>query len=378
MLVGLIDKFNLVILTKGVSMQITGSLQTKRNVSYVVVSYKDENNKWKQKWLRTELDAKEAEKLGKKRKLEIEQKYVQQFKQELEENSKKELATQKSDCEILENYKNMPFLNFIEESLKEFKNQVQETTYDNWCSIFHNRITNFFTPIEELKKTNKVMNEEIERKIYYKKQLTISEISQLHIQFFYDWLYDCGLKGSTVDKFYTLFQKIFKRCVRLHILKKAENPMIDIEKPKIAPFTGQFYSPEELNQLFTIIKGNVLEVPILLASYYGLRRSEVLGLKWDAVDFKNKCLVIRHTVTKVTGVGENQVISCKDLTKTTSGYGTMPLVPEIEQLLIWHKQNIERNKELLKNQYVRQTEDYICVRETGELIKPNHFTQRIW
>ena len=55
----------------------------------------------------------------------------------------------------------------------------------------------------------------------------------------------------------------------------------------------------------------------------------------------------------------------------------MPLVPEIEELLLWHKAKIEENKKILKNQYVKQTEEYICVRETGELIKPNHFTHRI-
>lgn len=297
---------------------ITGSLQTKRDKSYVVISYKDDNKKWKQKWLPTELTAKEVKKLGKKKKEEIEQKYIEIFKNEQEENTKRELEMQKSDTDILENYKNMPFLDFIAESLKEFKNSVQETTYDNWCTIFKNRITNFFTPIEELKKQNKVMNKDIERKIYYKKQPTISEITTLQLQFFFDWVYDCGLKGSSADKFYVFYNKVFKRCIRLHIIKKSENPMQDIEKPKIAPFTGQFYSPEELNNMFSLVKGSVLEVPIFITSYYGLRRSETLGLKWDAIDFKNKCIIIRHTVTKVKGVGENQVISCKNLTKTSS------------------------------------------------------------
>lgn len=356
---------------------ITGSLQTKRNVAYVVVSYKDDNKKWKQKWIRTEMSAKDANKLGKKKELDIEKEYVEKFKKEQEENSKKKIEMQKTDTQILENYRNMPFLDFIEESLKEFKSQVEETTYDNFCSIYHGRITNFFTPIKELKQQNNVINEEIERKIYYEKQLTISEVTQIHLQFFFDWLYDCGLKGATADKYYTFYIKLFKRAVRLHIIKKSENPMQDIDKPKIAPFIGQFYSPEELNVLFEIVKGNVLEVPIKIGSMYGLRRSEIIGLKWDAVDFENKCIVIRHTVTKVKGTGENQIISCKDLTKTTSGYGTMPLVPEIEELLLKHKKQIEENKKILKNQYVRQTEEYICVRETGELIKPDHLTQRI-
>lgn len=297
---------------------ITGSLQTKRDKSYVVISYKDDNKKWKQKWLPTELTAKEVKKLGKKKKEEIEQKYIEIFKNEQEENTKRELEMQKSDTDILENYKNMPFLDFIAESLKEFKNSVQETTYDNWCTIYKNRITNFFTPIEELKKQDKVMNKDIERKIYYKKQPTVSEITTIQLQFFFDWLYDCGLKGSSADKFYVFYNKVFKRCIRLHIIKKSENPMQDIEKPKIAPFTGQFYSPEELNNMFSLIKGSVLEVPILITSYYGLRRSETLGLKWDAIDFNNKCIIIRHTVTKVKGVGENQIISCKNLTKTSS------------------------------------------------------------
>lgn len=355
---------------------ITGSLQTKRDKSYVVISYKDENKKWKQKWLPTELTAKEASKLGKKKKEEIEQKYIEIFKKQQEENEKRELEMQKSDTDILENYRNMPFLEFIEESLKEFKNSVQETTYDNWCTIFKNRITNFFTPIAELKKNNNVMNEDVERKIYFKRQLTISEVNHIHLQYFFDWTYDCGLKGSSADKFYVFYTKIFKRSVRLHIIKKSENPMQDIEKPKIAPFTGKFYSPQEINTLFDIIEGDVLEVPIKMGTVYGLRRSEILGLKWDAVDFENKCIIIRHTVTKVTGTGENQVISCKDLTKTTSGYGTMPLVPQIEELLLKHRNRIEENKRILKNQYVRQTQDYIMVSQTGELIKPNRLTHR--
>lgn len=354
---------------------ITGSLQTKRDKSYVVISYKDDNKKWKQKWLPTELTAKEAVKLGKKKKEEVEKKYIEIFKKQQEEIERKEIETQNTDTQILENYRNMPFLKFIEESLKEFKSQVEETTYDNWCNIYNGRITNFFTPIKELEEKGEVLNKEVKRKIYYTEQLTISQVSHLHFQFFNDWLYDCDLKGATVDKYYTFFTKLMKRAVRLHIIKKSENPMDEIEKPKIAPFIGQFYSPQEINVLLGIAKGSVLEVPISLATTYGLRRSEIIGLKWDAIDFENKCIIIRHTVTKVRGTGENQIISCKNLTKTTSGYGAMPLTQEIEELLLKHKRKIEENKNILKNQYIKQTQDYICVNEIGELLKPDRLTQ---
>lgn len=50
-------------------------------------------------------------------------------------------------------------------------------------------------------------------------------------------------------------------------------------------FIGNFYSETELNILFESSKGDPLELVILFASFYGLRISEVLGLKWSAFDF---------------------------------------------------------------------------------------------
>lgn len=43
-------------------------------------------------------------------------------------------------------------------------------------------------------------------------------------------------------------------------------------------FVGCAYTIEELNQLIEVSKGTVLELPILLAGFYGFRRSEICGL----------------------------------------------------------------------------------------------------
>ena len=45
---------------------------------------------------------------------------------------------------------------------------------------------------------------------------------------------------------------------------------------------------------------HIFEIPIFLGAFYGLRRSEALGLKWDAIDFQNNTITIRHTVTSVS------------------------------------------------------------------------------
>ena len=71
------------------------------------------------------------------------------------------------------------------------------------------------------------------------------------------------------------------------------NPADKVQRPKKAQFIGSFYNESELNKLFEISKGDPLELIILIATFYGLRRNEVLGLQWDSFDFKNKYLWCR-------------------------------------------------------------------------------------
>lgn len=105
----------------------------------------------------------------------------------------------------------------------------------------------------------------------------------------------------------------------------------------------------------------------------GLRRSNAIAVRWSAIDFENKFIRINHAVTKVKGRGENQEIHSKDYTKNQDII-TLPLLPEVEQKLLEQKARIEENKKFYGNAYVKQTENYICVNEIGELIKPNYVT----
>ena len=39
-----------------------------------------------------------------------------------------------------------------------------------------------------------------------------------------------------------------------------------------------------------------MQIPVILNAYYGLRLSEVLGIKWDAIDYMDKKIIIRHKI----------------------------------------------------------------------------------
>ena len=73
-----------------------------------------------------------------------------------------------------------------------------------------------------------------------------------------------------------------------------------------------FLTEEEVSELLHFLaEYNPRLVPItFMGAYYGLRRSEILGLKWDCVDFKKRLLHIRHTVVRV------KTVDASDKTKT--------------------------------------------------------------
>lgn len=81
-----------------------------------------------------------------------------------------------------------------------------------------------------------------------------------------------------------------------------------------------------------MIQGDPSEFGVIMAAFYGLRRSEIVGLKWDAVDFENKKISIQHTVVTAKVNGTVMEIA-RDKTKTKSSCRTLPLIPACEQML---------------------------------------------
>lgn len=101
------------------------------------------------------------------------------------------------------------------------------------------------------------------------------------------------------------------------------NPADRVERPKKGTFVHSFYNKEETELLLRKVKGTPLEFPATMAAYYGLRREEAVGLKWDAVDFQCKQLTIKHTVTEAIADGKRVEIA-RDTTKTKKSFRTLP------------------------------------------------------
>lgn len=101
---------------------------------------------------------------------------------------------------------------------------------------------------------------------------------------------------------------------------------------------------------------------------FGLRRSEVLGLKWDSVDFERKLITIKHTVVRYSEIIE------KDKTKTEASYRSYPLTDDIVLLLnqLREKENI--NRKLFGREYIEN--NYIFKWDNGETYKPDYISRK--
>ena len=166
------------------------------------------------------------------------------------------------------------------------------------------------------------------------------------------------------------------RCALQFAFKKGyvvNNVADRVDKPKKGLFKGSFYNEEELKKLFAYAKDTNLEFGIHMAAFYGLRREEVCGLKWDAIDFQYKTMTIKHTITEAT-VDHCFQLYMKDTTKNSSSFRTLPLSDSTISYLLSIKEKQERMKTLFGNRYNHNFDEYIYTFENGDIVRPGWVT----
>lgn len=77
-----------------------------------------------------------------------------------------------------------------------------------------------------------------------------------------------------------------------------ESGIDKLKLPQRKKKPARFYEEAELVELFDLIRGTFIEIPVLLATWLGLRRSEIFGLCWDAVSFDTEEIEIKRTYVK--------------------------------------------------------------------------------
>ena len=308
----------------GYLIMVAEHLREKKGYFYAVLNYTDAHGNRKTKWIATGLAVK-----GNKKRAEA---FLQEQRRSFQE-----------DVPITGD---VLFADFMGQWLTVIKSSVAVTTFASYSNMVKKVIVPYFR----------------------ERQIALQELSAKHIQDFYLKELE-RVSASSVIHYHANIHKALKYAVKLDLI--SSNPADKIERPKKERFMANFYDADEVNRLFEISKGTKLEIPILFGAFYGMRRSETLGMKWDAIDFERDTITIRHTLTTVALDGKRITVA-EDRTKNKSSMRTLPLVPFVKERLLELKAEQEENRRLCGRSYVKDYTGYVCINEIGDIIKPNY------
>lgn len=110
-----------------------------------------------------------------------------------------------------------------------------------------------------------------------------------------------------------------------------------------------------------------------MTAFYGLRRSEALGLKWDAIDFERDTITIKHIITNAKIDGKCEIV-CADRAKTKSSLRSLPLVSNIREKLLALREQQKENRRVCGNCYSKKYDGYVFVDAMGNIFNPRSVT----
>ncbi len=313
---------------------MTGRLTVKNGKYYVVISYQDENGKNKQKWTATGLDAKNNKRAAE----EVMREIVAKFNNEEPSMSQTRTVAKEK----------LLFGDYLAQWIEIAKPNLQVSTY----SAYKNKIKHIATYFNE-------------------RGITLQNIKPTDIQAYYAWLMENGKTVQACTHAHIIIRRALEIAYRTDLIPV--NPAAKVEKPKSPKYEAKYYDLKQLRTLFECLKGDKYELMYKMTAFYGLRRSELCGMKWNSIDFENNTITLNSSVVQ-TCVNNKLVLIKKDIMKNASSKRTMPLIPEIKEALLELKDKQERNKAYFKNGYNQQHLDYVWVDDIGKLVNPNTVT----
>ena len=311
---------------------MAGSLQIKKDTYYMVINLYGPDGKRKPKWISTGLPVKGNKKRAEKMLRDCLREYEQQ----------ESAVKYRSDIR---------FADWVRHWLEDIRSRVDEVTWKQYEEVTICHVLPYFDASE----------------------LLLCDVTRQSLQEFIDCKRANGRKDGkgglspvSLRHFRNVLNQALKLAVRNDMIPS--NPCDGLILPKLEQREFAFYTGDQLQTMLDAVKDDPLYPLLRVAAIYGLRRSELLGLQWDSIDFAANTLSVKHTVV------QHREVFCKDKTKNATSRRTLPLTPDIRKLLLAVKAAESRNRRLFGREY--NDNAYIFKWDDGRLYVPDYITRR--
>lgn len=202
--------------------------------------------------------------------------------------------------------------------------------------------------------------------------LTLSQVTVDHIEAYYELKSKTGrldgrpggLSKRTLKLHHTVLNMIFKEGMRRRLIQSNPCSVAELPIRSDKSFKGQFLTEQQCKDLLAAMEGKPIHDMVQVTLIYGLRRSELMGLKWDAVDLERGTLAIRHTAVV------NKEVQEKDKTKNSSSNRIYPILPVVREILLHEKEKQETYRKIFRGAY--QESGYVFTHEDGSAYYPSY------
>jgi len=161
-------------------------------------------------------------------------------------------------------------------------------------------------------------------------KITLNDLRPEHIQKLYDKKLKDGSGARTVQFTHLILHKSLNHALKLGTIPR--NPTETTYRPKIVSKEMKFYDEGQVAQLLLAVRGSRDDSLYQLVVSTGMRQSEVLGLKWSDLDWRNKTITIRRQLVRLSKT-EDEFFSS---VKTNAGKRTITLGDQTLQKLREH------------------------------------------
>ena len=205
--------------------------------------------------------------------------------------------------------------------------------------------------------------------------IRLADLKTMYIQSIINKMYDSGLSHRTIEVMKIVIHAALKQAQRNKLV--SENVCENVVLPRKQPKHIRVLNEDEQTKLIAALKDNYIGRGLLFALYTGMRRGEVLALKWSDYDKNEKTISITKALSRVRTYNKNGNKTMLTVTtpKTDTSIRTVPLIDKAVELLAEHKRKQKRYMELVGDYYTDN--DLIFSSSRGDYLDPGNFNRKL-
>lgn len=197
-------------------------------------------------------------------------------------------------------------------------------------------------------------------------EVRLTEVRPRHVRPVLDAMSAKGLSTRSVNEAKNILSTVFRAAVEDELVDANPAASMRARSHRRRPLTTP--TTDDIRKLVERASGTVWEMPIALAAHLGMRRSEVLGLRWSDIDLGNGTLRVQRGLQRIRVKGQRSRLEFLDV-KTENGRRQLELGSRLVSRLRRHAKAQAQRRLLLGPDWIN--EDLVCDRGDGGPLDPD-------